>query len=378
MGPRRGSVQGRLAVWANKRIALSVSGLSDAPNIPVVWRLATTTDDAGRFAFEHVLPTLVTIERVVLLNPRHGLLVHDIPAFEVKPNETVRLALGGVGRPVTGRTAITPELSAKWGRVRPSVRITFEVHPPKPLEQLPDREQARWNLEWKKSYRSYACRIQPDGSFRVEDVPPGTYELKLRVDEDFAESYPRGAFHGSRHVGGINQTITVPEIPGGLARTDEPLDLGLLPFEFDRGPKVGELAPDFQATTIDGDKPIKLRDYQGKCVLIVFWNSSTTLGRPEAVALKAVSSAFEKDKRFVMLGVNCDIQGHDAKSRAAEYGWSWLQAEPHQPFQWELRQQYAAYDLPSIWLIGRDGKVIAGNLKGAAIKETVERALHSQ
>ncbi len=362
---------------SNERISLFVSSLGDAPKIQVVWSVSTMTDAEGRFVFEHVLPTIVTINRTVPIRGGHALLVEDIPAFEVKPNETARLALGGVGRPVIGRIAIPPELNTKWDQVQPSVRITFEVHPPKPWEQLNGQEEARWNLEWRKTYRSYACLIHPDGSFRVDDVPPGTYELKLRVDEEYEERYPRGGFHGSRRVGGINRTITVPEILGGLARTDEPLDLGSLLFEFDRGPKVGELAPEFEATTLDGNEPIKLSDYRGKCVLIVFWNSSTAIGRPEAVALKAVASAFGHDRRFVMLGVSCDMQGDEAKSRIAELGWSWLQAKPHSrsSSSWDLRQKYAAYDLPSIWLIRRDGKVVAGDLKGAAIKEAVERAI---
>ena len=183
-------------------------------------------------------------------------------------------------------------------------------------------------MEWRKTYRSYACRIQSDGSFRVDDVPPGTYELKLEIDEEFEETYLHGSFHGSRHLGGITRTITVPEIPGGLSRTDEPLDLGSLPFEFDRGPKAGDLAPDFQATTLDGKQPLKLSEYRGRFVLVVFWNGATELNRPEAVGLKAVQSAHGNDNRFIMLGISYYNQDDEAKRRIAEYGWSWLQASP--------------------------------------------------
>ncbi len=66
---------------------------------------------------------------------------------------------------------------------------------------------------------------------------------------------------------------------------------------------------------MDGNEPIKLSDYRGKCVLIVFWNSPTTLGRPEAVALKAVSSRVGNGDRLVVLGINCDFQGEEAKAQ---------------------------------------------------------------
>ena len=363
---------------SNQQISLFVSGLRDSPKRQVIWRVSTTTDDEGRFVFERVLPSIVTIERTVPLTAHHGLLVHEVPGFEVRPKESIRLAIGGVGRPVVGSVAIPAELKAKWGGVDPSVRINFEVHAPKPYDQLSDEEQARWVLEWRKTYRSYACLIQSDGSFRFDDVPAGAYELKVRVDEEFKETYLRGSFQGSRHLGGITRTITVPEIPGGLSRTDEPLDLGTIPFEFNRGPKVGDLAPDFQTATLDSNRPIKISDFRGKFVLIVFWNSSTVLNRPEAVGLKAVYSAFANDNRCMMLGVNCDNQGDEAKSRVAEYQWSWLQTKPGFASNWNLREQFGSYDLPSIWLIGRDGKVVAGNLRGAAIKETVERTIESK
>jgi hypothetical protein len=359
---------------SNQKISLFVSGLSDLPKLQVIWRQSTTTDDEGRFVFERVLPSLVAIQRTVPITPNRGLLAEDIPAFDVKPKETIRLVIGGVGRPVIGRLEVPAEIKAKWDRVAPSGRITFEVHPPKPYDQLTDEEQDRWSVEWKKTYRSYGCVVEPNGSFRVEDVPAGTYQLKISVDEDYEED----RFHGSRNLGGITQTITVPEIPGASARTDEPLDLGSLPFEFDRGVKVGELAPDIQATTLDSKKPLKLSDYRGKVVLIVFWNSSTALNRPEAVGLKAVHSAFGNDARFVVLGLNFDTQGDEAKSRVAQYGWSWIQAKPGFPDGWNLRQKYGAYDLPSIWLIGRDGKVIARDLKAAAIKVTVDQTLRNK
>jgi peroxiredoxin len=257
--------------------------------------------------------------------------------------------------------------------------MTFEVQPPKPYDQLSALEQAQWDQQWRKTYRSYGCPIKPDGSFRIDDVPSGTYKLEAGIDEDFVETYAQGSSLAFRQLGGVTRTVTVPQIPGGRSRTDELLDLGALPFEFNRGPKVGELAPDIQATRLDDETPLKLSDYRGKFVLLVFWSSSKTLNRPESVTLKSVSSVFGNRDNFVMLGINCDSWGRDdAIARVAEYRWNWLQGKPANHSLWTLRQQYGAYDLPSIWLIGRGGKVIAADLKGAAIKEAVERAIQAE
>ena len=79
-----------------------------------------------------------------------------------------------------------------------------------------------------------------------------------------------------------------------------------------------------------------------------------------------------------MVGLNADTQGNEAATRAAQYGWTWPQARLGSTAGWELRRKYGAYDLPSIWLIGPDAKVIARDLKDGTIEETVTRALRAK
>ncbi len=68
--------------------------------------------------------------------------------------------------------------------------------------------------------------LDKDGSFRVEDVEAGAYDLIFVINEPSRD--PQGsppAMHGS---GRPAATVTVPEMPGG--RSDEPLDLGTIPL----------------------------------------------------------------------------------------------------------------------------------------------------
>jgi hypothetical protein len=44
------------------------------------------------------------------------------------------------------------------------------------------------------------------------------------------------------------------------------------------------------------------------------------------------------------------------------------------PYGWTIRSRCAAYRLPSIWLVGPDGRVVARDFEGAAIKQAVARA----
>ncbi len=372
-----GRIEGVLKVGAGsaagQEVALQAPFHSDISSLEVNWHATTPTDNQGHFVFERVLAGLITPQRTVRINPRHGLLVQPVPAIEVKPGETARVAIGGSGRPVVGRITVPEDLKARWGSLQPFGRISVEHRPPKPYEQLNAEEQARFDREWQKDHRSHAFLLQSDGSFRVEDIVPGEYQLKIEIHDDYEE--PR--FHGYIVLGKTERTITVPAIPGGRTLTDEPLDLGLIPFALDRGPAVGQPTPEIEGKTLDGT-PIKLSDYRGKYVLLVFWQSETVLARAEALALKAVASGFAKDDRLVMLGLNADTQGDEAAARAAAHGWTWPQAKLGYPAGWELRRKFTAYQLPSIWLIGPDGRVVARDLKGAAIKEAVARALRDR
>jgi hypothetical protein len=321
-----GRVEGELKIGARpaagQEISLRAPFQSDLSSLLVSWYATTTTDDQGRFVFERLLPGPITLARTVRVNPRHGLLAQPVPAIEVKPGETTRVAVGGSGRPVIGRITVPEELKSRWGEIRPHGRISVEQRLPRPYEQLNAEEQARFNRAWQKDHRSHAFLIQPDGSFRAEDIIPGEYQLSIQIHDDYEE--PRWSTF--RVLGKTEQTITVPDLPGGQARTDEPLDLGLIPFQLDRGVAVGQDAPEIEAQTLDG-RPIKLSGFRGKSVLLVFWQSQTVLDRADALALKAVSSGFGRDACLVMLGVNLDTQGDEAAARAAGHGWTWPQAK---------------------------------------------------
>jgi hypothetical protein len=69
----------------------------------------------------------------------------------------------------------------------------------------------------RRSERSYLARIGPDGSFRIEDVPPGTYDLS--VDVRFID-LPNLLLPTVLH------DIRVPK-PAGTAEV-APLDLGVI------------------------------------------------------------------------------------------------------------------------------------------------------
>jgi hypothetical protein len=197
-----------------------------------------TADSAGRFIFEKVMPETVDISRLTLLHPRQR--VDASVEVKVDSGQTVTVHLGGFGRPVVGKIVAPPELGkVDWIHLATTFR-TKTPHPPFPENWLTisPEQKKQWLDQWKKTpqakayfeqeekwsapIRKYPISPNADGSFRVEDVEAGTYELELDLVKPGT-----GALDGNwTFLAQYQTTLTVPPIPTG--RSDKSLDMGIL------------------------------------------------------------------------------------------------------------------------------------------------------
>src|SRR5262249_42449792 len=149
--------------------------------------------------------------------------------IKVEPGQTARVRLGGMGRPVVGR-AVKPagsKVSIDWT----NSSNHFQLKPP-PINEpknMNKEQRAAWYKAWitteegkahlayLRDPRFYAFRVEPDGSFRIDDVIPGPYELTFWLGDG---RNPHQA------VATASRPVVVLGIPGG--RSDQPLDLGTI------------------------------------------------------------------------------------------------------------------------------------------------------
>lgn len=188
------------------------------------------TDDNGHFAFERVLPGDIAIQ------PPYA-------PVEVTPGQTTYVNLGGSGRPVIGRflppAGETNEINMssangflqlkQFGEADVIRQAAEEKVDQKTMEQ----RQHQWHdsaagKAYRQTHRLYWLRVKPDGSFRVEEVPAGSYEISFGLSEPFVFD-GSGNFKPPRRIGWFRRDVTIPEIPGG--HSDEPLDLGELELQ---------------------------------------------------------------------------------------------------------------------------------------------------
>jgi thiol-disulfide isomerase/thioredoxin len=92
-------------------------------------------------------------------------------------------------------------------------------------------------------------------------------------------------------------------------------------YEAMRNLAVGKLAPDIEGEDIDG-KPMKLTDYRGKVVVLVFWGTWCGPCMRSLPLEKAIVSRL-KDKPFILLGINSDADKNKLKQTIAKESITW-------------------------------------------------------
>ena len=137
---------------------------------------------------------------------------------------------------------------------------------------------------------------------------------------------------------------------------------------------VGAPAPDFTLATPDG-KPVSLRDFRGKYVLVDFWASWCGPCRQENPALAKAYSAYKG--RFEVLGVSLDDEKDRGKWLKAirDDQLAWPQVSDLRGFQSEAARRYGVQSIPQNFLIGPDGNIVAVNLRGEALQAQLAQYL---
>tara|TARA_R110000850_G_scaffold10259_23_gene36888 strand:+ start:3100 stop:3963 length:864 start_codon:yes stop_codon:yes gene_type:complete len=140
-------------------------------------------------------------------------------------------------------------------------------------------------------------------------------------------------------------------------------------------PGVGETM-EFAFTDLAGND-VDLSKMKDKVILVDFW--ATWCG-PCVAEMPNVIAAYDEyhDDGFEVVGISLDEDKAAVEKFTADNSMPWSQYFDGKGWENELAQRFGIGSIPATFLIGKDGKVIASNLRGEQLKTAISAALSGE
>lgn len=130
---------------------------------------------------------------------------------------------------------------------------------------------------------------------------------------------------------------------------------------------IGQAAPEIELPNPDGDM-VKLSSLKGNYVLIDFWAAWCRPCRVENPNVVKLYNKY-KDDGFEIFGVSLDRKKEDWLQAIEKDGLEWTQVSDLSYFESEAAREYNITAIPATYLLDKDGKIMAKNLRGKALED---------
>lgn len=137
--------------------------------------------------------------------------------------------------------------------------------------------------------------------------------------------------------------------------------------------EVGQAAPEFTMNDSTG-KPVSLSSFKGRVVLVDFWASWCGPCRAENPNVVAAFKKFNS-KGFTVFGVSLDTDKGKWMDAIAKDGLTWTHVSDLIGWENAAAKQYGVMSIPASFLLDKEGKIVASNLRGDELVKKIEELL---
>jgi peroxiredoxin len=356
----------------------------DEPPLSFLYRVRS--DTKGIFAFEKVPPGEWRLSLYYRLHDvtRGPLPVSDGLPVTVKAGETSVVNFTPSGRTITGRVEIVNGNASEVDWLRDVHRLKLrlpgvgeptppdlskaktEVEKAKLAHKYSEASRAYWASEKgrvaQRDEHAYMLLFETNGSFRIENVPPGSYDLMIAPTDPSSERY-------------VNEPIAVysRKLEVRQDKRNVPLDLGTIKLELRPGLRIGKTAPAFKLKTTDG-RPVQVEDFRGKHLLLHFWSTECEGNLYDLETLKGIASPENPGRAKVeVLGLSFDRNQKAAAAYVQGSETPWAQCLLGSSAT-KLLEAYGINSTGGVVLVTPDGRIASKVLHGDYIRYAFRKA----
>lgn len=198
----------------------------------------------------------------------------------------------------------------------------------------------------------------------AQGAPPT--EAIVKQFKDLSEQYPDGRY--TDFMDEVKQAIEPPKNAGGEDESAAAAGVGTPTLS------EGDVPPPIKATMLDG-KEVTLDEFKGKVVLLDFWATWCGPCKAEMPLMKKLYDDYA-DKGLVMVGISLDRGEEELKAYIEKEEIKWAQVlSSATPENQKISSAYKIVSIPTIYLVGKDGKIVSGKLRGEKLVEKVAELL---
>ena len=278
---------------------------------------------------------------------------------------------------------ITMEVTTEWhentkGEKRSTTKVALTGSPEQEILREADRlKTSKGIMGLGSMFMMVQVKDDPhalDSVYRMTQDMQAEMDGKIRnyfdsINDSYAITYSIGDFIAREYP--FEDVVRYTDNLTPRVKNAYPGKLLLEKVDALRDINIGGTAPEIELPGPDGNN-VKLSSLRGKYVLLDFWASWCGPCLAEVPNVKAIYDDY-RDKGFDIYGVSLD----DEKQRGAwlekieQNGMDWVQVSALKGWDCPAAKRYNVTGIPKMFLLDPQGKIIAVDLRGEALREKV-------